>query len=129
MDHNVVLCRPVSLIHKSTELKRGLITIQNEFVSIFSNIHPLKVPVHKIQFHFTFCIMELGNQVCYMAANAVLLHFVLRTRRSPFAVQFMPEVVLEISELAPILSSFSSVSTCLLHVLKWAYAWNLFTYL
>jgi hypothetical protein len=52
-----------------------------------------------------------------MAANAVLLHFVLRTHRSPFAVQFMPEVVLEVSELAPILSIFSSVDICLLHVL------------
>jgi hypothetical protein len=95
MDYNVALCRPVSVILRVKKSKP-----HNECVSIFSNIYPVEVPVHKIQFYFALCIMELGNQVHCMAATAVLLHFVLRTQRSPLAVQFMPDGLLEVSELA-----------------------------
>jgi len=92
----VVLCRPVSVILSVKKSK-----LHNVCVSIFSTIYPLKVPVHKIQFYFALCIMELGNRVHNVAATAVLLHFVLRTQRSPLAVQFMPDGLLEVSELAP----------------------------
>jgi hypothetical protein len=95
MDYNVVLCRPVPVIFRVNKSK-----LHNECVSFFSNKYPLKVPVHKIQFYFALCIMELGNHMHYMAATAVLLHFVLRTQRSPLAVQFMPDGLLEVSELA-----------------------------
>ena len=78
MDYNMVLCRPVPFILRVKKSK-----LHNVCVCIFSSIYPLKVPVHKIQFYFALCIMELGNQMHFMA------------------VQFMPGGLLEVSELAP----------------------------
>jgi hypothetical protein len=51
----------------------------------FFGIHPLKVPVHKIQFRSTI----YQPQLSYMVANAalLLLHFVMMMQTLAFAVQ------------------------------------------
>jgi len=52
----------------STDLKPSLTAKQNDCVVYFSPMHPLKVPVHKIQFCFTFYVKSL-------CATAVLYEY------------------------------------------------------
>ena len=125
MDYNVVLCRPVRVILIVRKSK-----LPNECMSIFSNICPLKVPVHKIQFYLALSIMELGNQMRYMAATAVLLDFVLRTqvligcaihaRWSTGGLQASASCVVSLQHLS---------SACTLLPKNEPIIWNLFTYL
>jgi hypothetical protein len=72
--------------------------------------------------------MELGNQVHCVATTAVLLHFVLRTQRSPLAVQFMPDGLLRARTIC-VVSLRSLSSACTLLPKNGRITCSLFTYL
>jgi len=87
--------------HIPTEMKPVFITKQNECGVCCSCVHPVKVPVHRIQFCFTTCIIKYVKLICLAvtAAVAVVLQLLAVTRTHSLAFQVMPEIFLEMSPL------------------------------
>jgi len=56
---------------------------------LFIKLEPPEIPVHKIQCHFTVCVIEPANHsLSYVATNAAILwHFMLMAQSFPFALQ------------------------------------------
>jgi len=72
----------------------------------------MKIPVHKIQPCFTIPVVEFVNDSYPTSNAAILLHFML-IMQIYFVAQVEPAIILEVSNLAEISCSFSSISTCL----------------
>jgi hypothetical protein len=70
MDTHGIKCRPVpvnsQIFHIATEMKLVFITKQNECGVCCFFVHPVKVPVHRIQFCFTTCIIVYVKLTCVM---------------------------------------------------------------
>ena len=104
--------------HVPTEMNPVFITKQNECAVCCSFVHPVKVPVHKIQFCFTSCIVEYVNLICLTvtAGVAVVLRVLAVTQTHSLAFQIVPEIFLEMLPLwlHSVLSTSSSLISCLL---------------
>ena len=85
MDMHGIMCRPVPVIVGDfTHPLRWnqFLLLNNECVVCCSCVHPVKVPVQKIQFCFTTSIVEYVNLICLTvtAGVAVVLHVLAVTQ-------------------------------------------------
>jgi hypothetical protein len=59
-----IFCRQIPTVHVPTTMKTSIIDKLNECVDYLSTVHPMKLPVHKIQSCFTNCVVEFVNCTC-----------------------------------------------------------------